>query len=98
MVRVAIVEREFGAGPDRVQGIKLCPFPYDAHKGIGCAGMVDEPESGCLCCSIDRLPVIYFDDGNPLLDFGASSSFSLRNAFPFILSDFLSGAQWHFGE
>jgi hypothetical protein len=98
MVRFAIVEREFGSGLDRVQGIKLCPFTYNAHKGIGCAGMVDEPESCCLCCPIDRLPIIHFDDGNPLLDFGAPSSFSLRNAFPFILSDFLSGSQWHFGE
>ena len=42
---VAIIEGEFGSGFDGVQGIKLRPFSKNSHEGIGCAGVIDEPES-----------------------------------------------------
>jgi len=98
VMRVAIVEREFGSGLDGVQGIKLCPFSNDSHEGIWCAGMVDKPESCRLFGPINRLPIIHFDNGNPLLGFSPLSPFSLGNQFSSILPDFLPLSQMDFGE
>ena len=95
---VAIVEREFCAGLDRVECVKFCSFSENSHEGIWCARVVDEPESCRLFCGINGFPVIDFDDGNPLLCFGPPTPFSLRNAFSFVLADFLPCSQRDFGE
>ena len=98
MMGVAIIEGEFGPGLDGVQGIKLCPFSNNSHEGIRCAGVIDEPESCRLFGSIDRLPIIHFDNGNPLLDFGPLSPFSSCDAFALIFADLLPVPQRDFGE
>jgi hypothetical protein len=95
---VAIVEREFFACLDKVERVKLCPFSKNSHEGIRCARVIDEPESCRLFACIDRLPVIHFDNGNPLLGLGALSPFSLRDEFPFLLADFLPWSQGDCGE
>jgi hypothetical protein len=59
--------------------------------------VIDEPESCRLFACIDRLPVIHFNNGNPLLGLGTLSPFSLRDEFPFLLADFLPSSQRDFG-
>jgi hypothetical protein len=95
---VAIIKREFCPSPDKAEGIKFCTFPNNSHKGIRGAGMIDESESRCLVGTIDRLSIIHLDNSNPLLGFGSFSPFSVRNAFSFVLADFLAPSQRDLGE
>ena len=97
-MRVTIVERQFGSGFDGMEGVKFGPFADSSHEGIRGAGMIDKTKSGCFFGSIDRLPIIDFDNGDPLLGFGSPPSFPLTDQFSGILPYFLSGAESDFGE
>jgi hypothetical protein len=60
--------------------------------------VIDKPESRRLVGGINRLSIIHFNNGDPLLSFGSSSSFPLADSFSGVLADFLPTLQGDRGE
>jgi len=98
VVRVFVVEGEFGSGLKGLQGIKFRSFSDNSHVGIGGAGMVDEPKSAGLVFSVDGFVVIDFHNGNLRLSLCPSSAFASANQFSLIFTDFLPGAEVDLNE
>ncbi len=93
VMRLFIVEGQFGAGLDGVSGIEFRAFADNPHKGVRRAGMVNEPEAILLGGAVDRLVVVHFDDGDFFLVPGPPPAFPPADELPLIFSQFLPGPE-----
>jgi hypothetical protein len=78
---VHVIDRELVAGGNMSLRIKLYPAIRNPYEDVGFTGMVDELERSAAHVTVDRTPLIDFDNGNELSPLGAASSFTNGNRF-----------------